>query len=97
MGDHIAITGANGFVGTHLTRFAHSLGWDVLGLVRSETAARLVKEAGGRFALVNPADTESMARALAGARAVVHLAQIGSERGGITYDDVNVAGTSRSR
>jgi nucleoside-diphosphate-sugar epimerase len=95
MGDHIAITGANGFVGTHLTRFAHSLGWDVLGLVRSETAARQVKEAGGRFALVNPADTESMARALAGARAIVHLAQIGSERGGVTYDDVNVAGTSR--
>jgi nucleoside-diphosphate-sugar epimerase len=95
MGDHIAITGANGFVGRHLTRFASGLGWDVLGLVRSETAAPLVEEAGGRHALVNPADTESMARALAGARAVVHLAQIGSERGGMTYDDVNVAGTSR--
>jgi nucleoside-diphosphate-sugar epimerase len=95
MSDHIAITGANGFVGTHLTLFASSLGWDVLGLVRSETAARAVREAGGRFALVNPADTESMARALAGARAIVHLAQIGSERGGMTYDDVNIAGTSR--
>jgi NADH dehydrogenase len=67
----------------------------VLGLVRSETAARAVEEAGGRFALVNPADTESMARALVGARAVVHLAQIGSERNGMTYDDVNIAGTSR--
>jgi nucleoside-diphosphate-sugar epimerase len=95
MGDHIAITGANGFVGRHLTRFASGLGWDVLGLVRSETAAASVGEAGGRHALVNPADTESMARALLGARAVVHLAQIGSERGGMTYDDVNVAGTSR--
>ena len=95
MGDHIAITGANGFVGRHLTLFASSLGWDVLGLVRSEPAARVVEAAGGRFALVNPADTESMARALAGARAVVHLAQIGSERNGVTYDDVNVAGTRR--
>jgi nucleoside-diphosphate-sugar epimerase len=95
MGDHIAITGANGFVGRHLTLFASSLGWDVLGLVRSETAARAVEQAGGRFALVNPADTESLARALGGARAVVHLAQIGAERNGMTYDDVNVAGTSR--
>ena len=95
MGDHIAITGANGFVGRHLTLFASGLGWDVLGLVRSETAARAVEQAGGRFALVNPADTESMARALTGARAVVHLAQIGAERGGMTYDDVNIAGTRR--
>jgi nucleoside-diphosphate-sugar epimerase len=93
MGEHIAVTGANGFVGTHLTLFASSLGWDVLGLVRSETAARAVEAAGGRFALVNPADTESLSRALQGARAVVHLAQIGSERGGVTYDDVNIAGT----
>ena len=95
MGEHIAVTGANGFVGSHLTQFASSLGWDVLGLVRSETAARAVEAAGGRFALVNPADTESLSRALKGARAVVHLAQIGSERGGATYDDVNIAGTRR--
>jgi len=95
MGEHIAVTGANGFVGSHLTLFASSLGWDVLGLVRSETAARAVEAAGGRFALVNPADTESLARALQGARAVVHLAQIGSERSGATYDDVNIAGTRR--
>jgi nucleoside-diphosphate-sugar epimerase len=95
MGDHIAITGANGFVGRHLTLFASSLGWDALGLVRSETAARAVEESGGRFALVNPADAESMARVLRGARALVHLAQIGSERGGSTYDEVNIAGTRR--
>jgi NADH dehydrogenase len=95
MGEHIAITGASGFVGRHLTQFASSLGWDVLGLVRSETAARSVEEVGGRFALVNPADTESMARALHGSRAVVHLAQIGAERGGLTYDDVNIVGTRR--
>ena len=95
MGDHIAVTGANGFVGRHLTLFAGGLGWDVLGLVRSEPAARAVEAAGGRAALVNPADTESLARALEGARAVVHLAQIGAERGGVSYDDVNVAGTRR--
>jgi NADH dehydrogenase len=95
MGDHIAVTGANGFVGRHLTLFASGLGWDILGLVRSEPAAEAVQAAGGRAAVVNTGDTESVARALGGARAVVHLAQIGAERGAVTYEEVNVQGTRR--
>lgn len=96
MGDHIAVTGANGFVGRHLIQFASSLGWDVLGLVRSEVAARVVTEVGGRPRLVNGSDAETMARHIEGARALVHLAQIGAERGGATYEDVNVGGTRRA-
>jgi NADH dehydrogenase len=95
VGDHIAVTGANGFVGQHLIQFASGLGWDVLGLVRSEVAARVVSEVGGRPRLVNGSDAEAMSRHIEGARAVVHLAQIGAERGGATYEDVNVGGTRR--
>jgi nucleoside-diphosphate-sugar epimerase len=40
-------------------------------------------------------DPEALVRALDGCRAVVHLAQIGAERGGQTYEAVNVGNTER--
>jgi len=89
----LAVTGANGFVGGHLTRVAASTGWEVVGLVRSESGARAVVEAGGRPVVVGGLEVEPLARALSGARAVVHLAQVGSERGGATFEAVNVEGT----
>jgi nucleoside-diphosphate-sugar epimerase len=93
--NRIAVTGANGFVGRHLTRIASTLGWDVVGVVRSEAAAGLVSEAGGRPARLEALDVAPLARALEGSVAVVHLAQIGAERGGATYQAVNVQGTER--
>ena len=93
MAGRLAVTGANGFVGGHLTRVAASTGWEVVGLVRSESGARAVVEAGGRPVVVGGLEVEPLARALSGARAVVHLAQVGSERGGATFEAVNVEGT----
>jgi NADH dehydrogenase len=90
----IAITGASGFVGRHLVRAASTAGHDVTGLVRSERAAALVREAGGRpEALAD--EPAALARSLDGAGAVVHLAQIGAERDGQTYEAVNVGLTAR--
>lgn len=89
----LAVTGANGFVGRHLTRLAASVGWEVVGLVRSEGGARAVSEAGGRPLVVSALEVEPLARAFSGARGVVHLAQVGSEHGGATFDAVNVQGT----
>jgi nucleoside-diphosphate-sugar epimerase len=86
----IAITGANGFVGRHVVGRAAEAGADVVGIVRSETAARSVTDAGGEPALLPRPETDALARAFAGCRAVVHLAQIGAERGEQTYDAVNV-------
>ena len=92
MGDRIAVTGANGFVGRHVVLAARARGWDVAGIVRSETGARVVREAGAEPAVLPRWDKEPLARALGGARAVVHLAQIGAERDGATYEEVNVGG-----
>jgi NADH dehydrogenase len=89
----LVVTGANGFVGRHLIRHAASRRAEVLGIVRSERGARTVTEAGGRAVMVSGMTAAALAPVLAGASAVVHLAQIGAERTGVTYDDVNVGGT----
>jgi NADH dehydrogenase len=89
-----AVTGASGFVGRHLVRAARGAGHQVVGVVRSERAAALVREAGGE-PVSSEDDEASLARAFAGCEAVVHLAQIGSERGGQSYEAVNVGLTER--
>jgi nucleoside-diphosphate-sugar epimerase len=88
----IAVTGANGFVGRELVRRAAAAGWEVTGIVRSEEAAGIVAAAGGR-PVVTPLAAPETARAFAGAQAVAHLAQIGSEKRGQSLEAVNVGGT----
>ena len=93
MGLRLAVTGANGFVGRRLIRRAASRRAEVVGIVRSEDGAQAVTEAGGRAVVVSGITAAALAPAMAGASAVVHLAQIGAERAGVTYDSVNVGGT----
>jgi len=91
----LAVTGANGFIGRNVVRHAVDGGWEVEGIVRSGTAARIVSDAGGHpFEMVGR-DPEALVRALDGCDAVVHLAQIGAERGGRSYEAVNVRFTER--
>jgi nucleoside-diphosphate-sugar epimerase len=92
MADRIAVTGANGFVGRHLTTVASSRRWEVAGVVRSDRGEALVREAGGRPYRVTGLDAAALRPAFEGARAVVHLAGISAERGAATYDSVNLAG-----
>jgi NADH dehydrogenase len=86
----IAVTGANGFVGQHVVQDGAATGWDVVGIVRSDEAAGVVSEAGGRPRVLRELGPDLLAPAFEGARAVVHLAQIGAERAGQTYEAVNV-------
>lgn len=90
----LAVTGANGFVGRHLVSAARAAGWDVAGVVRSARGAAEVERAGGTPVVVPALDENALGPALAGAAAVAHLAQIGSE-GADTYEAVNVEGTRR--
>jgi nucleoside-diphosphate-sugar epimerase len=91
----IAVTGANGFVGRHVVRCAVADGYEVAGIVRSEPAARVVREAGGHPVELVGRDPEALVRELDGCRAVVHLAQVGAERGGQTFEAVNIGYTER--
>jgi nucleoside-diphosphate-sugar epimerase len=91
----IAITGANGFIGRHVVRHAVASGYEVAGVVRSQAAAQVVREAGGHPVHLVGRDPEALVHALDGCLAVVHLAQIGAERGGQTYEAINVGYTER--
>jgi nucleoside-diphosphate-sugar epimerase len=88
----IAVTGASGFVGQALLRAARGAGWEAVGVARSEESARQVAAAGGQPARAGLAAAE-LAPAFEDAQVVVHLAQIGSEKPGRTFEGVNVEGT----
>ena len=90
--DAIAITGASGWLGQGLLRAAREAGLEVRGVVRSEQSAQRV-EAEGALAICAPdLDPETLAGGIRGCRALVQLVGIGAERGGATYEDVNVGG-----
>jgi nucleoside-diphosphate-sugar epimerase len=91
--DSIAITGASGFVGRHIVAAAAAQGLDVIGLYRQPAGEAVIREAGGRPIQVHGLHPDVLARAFKGCAAVVHLAQIGSERPEATYEMVNVTGT----
>jgi nucleoside-diphosphate-sugar epimerase len=93
MKGRLVVTGASGFVGRHVVAAAVADGWDVIGLVRSDEPGQTVAERGGRPRIVPGLEPEALSAAFAGAVGVVHLAQIGAERGGASYDAVNVQGT----
>lgn len=88
----VAITGASGFVGGHITRTLLGRGHrlrvlsrDAAPRYRDDPAVTVV-----RGDLRDPAALESLVR---GAAAVVHLVGIIIERGGATYTAVHVEGT----
>jgi nucleoside-diphosphate-sugar epimerase len=89
----LVVTGAGGFVGRHVVSAAAAERWEVAGLVRSRESAQTVTHAGGAPVQVEALEVDALVRAFAGAAAVVHLAQIGSERHGQTFEAVNVEGT----
>lgn len=92
----ILITGASGYVGSHLTRRLVEMGRPVRALVRSRSFA----DQEGRLAglpveraegdVTQPATLEA---ALQGVDAIIHTVAIAIEKGGRTYEAINYQGT----
>ena len=91
----IVITGANGSVGRNLlAHVAKDAGIHAVATVRSErAAAALPARPLLDVRIVSSDDTDGLARAMAGASSVVHLAGILIESRSATYERANVAAT----
>jgi len=84
---NIAITGATGFIGSHLTARLTSEGHEVVRIARRSRCAD------AELVVNSLDDVDQLTQAFAGCRAVAHCAGINREIGDQTYKRVHVDGT----
>ena len=75
----IAVAGASGFVGSRVLRELSRCGFEVVGLLRSQSGIHNVVTAGASAALVDYSSQETLERALAGCDALFHLVGTSSQ------------------
>lgn len=93
-GGPVLVTGASGFVGSHVCRALVRDGWAVRALVRdpAKAAARLVGVP-AQLVTGDVRDRAALHDAVRGATAVIHLAAIAIERPGQRYEEINTEAT----
>ena len=91
----IGVTGATGFLGTHLCRRLRADGHDVVALRRASSDARVLDELGIESVVADIADRDAVASLVGGCDAVVHAAALLTygERLAAEHERVNVEGT----
>ncbi len=89
----VAVTGANGFVGSFLTRALLARGYQVRCLVRDKTAAADLKTAGAELVVGDVTAIDSIRNAVENAHAVFHLAGIRRGTSRAEFMMVNAEGT----
>ncbi|MFX0006164.1 MAG: 7-cyano-7-deazaguanine synthase [Candidatus Hermodarchaeota archaeon] len=87
----LAITGANGYLGQHSIKVAIQKGWEVVGIVRREDAAKEVESLGAKPAIIKEFSIEALKKALVGCKAVLHFRGVvcGSKE---LFEKVNIEG-----
>ena len=93
----IVITGASGYVGSHLTRRLVEAGKPVRAIVRNTSFAKKESRLEGlevEWAEADVTRPDSLGPALDGASAVIHTVAIAIEKGRGTYENVNYQGTA---
>ncbi|MEM7528996.1 MAG: NAD-dependent epimerase/dehydratase family protein [Pseudomonadota bacterium] len=86
-----AITGASGFVGSHVTSAFTEAGWRCRVLARRDAALPQVT---GEIVIGDLGEPSALRRLVAGADAVVHVAGLTASRDPAAFERVNVHGTS---
>lgn len=92
----IIVTGASGYLGSHITRQLVEAGKPVRAMVRNKSFAKKEGRLVGLNVELVEADVtrlETLAPAFAGAHAIVHTVAIAIEKGGRTYEEINYQGT----
>jgi nucleoside-diphosphate-sugar epimerase len=74
---NVALTGATGFIGSHILTELQARGLEVTALVRGEAEAGIVAARGARAAVADLYDREAVVRVLSDADAAVHTASPG--------------------
>jgi nucleoside-diphosphate-sugar epimerase len=89
----VLVTGANGFMGSHLVPHLRAAGHDVRAMVQPGTDARSAERTADEVVLADLRDAARLHEAVRGVDVVVHLAAIVSDYGPIRrYFAVNVKG-----
>jgi dihydroflavonol-4-reductase len=89
----LLVTGATGFVGSHVLELAPTYGLQLRALVRKPEDAARLKEQGLEVVTGALEDPGAVREAVAGVQAVVHLAAATKARGPAQYQAANEAGT----
>jgi 2-alkyl-3-oxoalkanoate reductase len=87
------VTGATGFVGTHLVERLVREGWRVCALVRPISDTRVLEQLGVQRALGDLGDRAAIRDAAAGTDTVFHLAALTFARSEAEFERANVGGT----
>lgn len=87
------VTGANGFVGSHLVRHLIASGWDVRAMVRRTSDVTLLEGAGDTRVFGDITDVDSLVEAVRGVDVVFHVAGAIAALDQAGFDRVNVTGT----
>ena len=87
----LAITGANGYLGKHTIKAATRKGWQVVGIVRRDDAAKEVESLGAKPMIIKEFNLEFLKNALTGCKAVLHFRGVvcGSEE---LFEKINIQG-----
>ncbi len=93
--DMILVTGAGGFVGTHLLKRLSKAGHPVRALVRSRADFERLRSAASSVCRATITDTSSLKAAMQGVEQVLHLAGTFRESGRGTFEAVHQEGTRR--
>ena len=89
----LLITGASGFVGSHVVEMSNGFKFQLRALVRKPADAERLRSAGVECVIGSLEDAAALREAMAGVTAVLHLAAVTKARTPAEYHRANVAGT----